>query len=119
MSKRFKVLGGVAAVLAAGIGAIFLVSGPNSGPSQLYAQQARVAQEAREDLLIGAEKLSTAFRAAAKALRPSVVTIIAKVDQPVASRIMRRGQVPGLPEEFRGIIPDRSEERRVGKECCR
>lgn len=106
MSKRFRVLGGAAAVLAAGIGASFLVPGTHSGPSQLYAQQARVAQEAREDLLIGAEKLSVAFRAAAKALRPSVVTITAKVDQPVVSRVMRRGQVPNLPEEFRGLIPD-------------
>lgn len=106
MSKRFRVLGGAAAVLAAGIGASFLVPGSQSGPSQLYAQQARVAQEAREDLLIGAEKLSVAFRAAAKALRPSVVTITAKVDQPVVTRVMRRGQAPGLPEEFRGMIPD-------------
>ena len=106
MSKRFRVLGGAAAVLAAGIGASFLIPGSYSGPSQLYAQQARVAQEAREDLLIGAEKLSVAFRAAAKALRPSVVTITAKVDQPVVTRVMRRGQGPNLPDELRGLIPD-------------
>ena len=106
MSKKFKVLGGAAAVLAAGIGASFLIPGAQSGPSQLYAQQARVPQEAREDLLIGAEKLSAAFRAAAKALRPSVVTITAKVGQPVVSRVMRQGRTPGLPEELRGIVPD-------------
>jgi serine protease Do len=106
MSKRFRVLGGAAAVLAAGISASFLVPGAQTGPSQLYAQQARVAQEAREDLLIGAEKLSTAFRAAAKALRPSVVTITAKVDQPAVTRVMRRGSGQGFPEEFRGLIPD-------------
>jgi serine protease Do len=106
MSKRFRVLGGVAAVLAAGIGVSLLVQGTHSRPSQLYAQQARVAQEAREDLLVGADKLSVAFRAAAKALRPSVVTIIAKVDQPVLSRLSRGGQLPGFPEQFRGFFPD-------------
>lgn len=104
MSKRFRVLGGAAAVLAASIGASFLFPGSHSGPSHVYAQQARVAQEAREDLLIGAEKLSVAFRAAAKALRPSVVTITAKAGQPVVSRI-RRGQGPGL-EEFRDLLPE-------------
>ncbi len=106
MNKRFKVLGGAAAVLAAGIGASLLVPGTHSGPSQLYAQQARVAQEAREDLLIGAEKLSVAFRAAAKALRPSVVTITAKAGQPVLSRTMRGGRSQGFTEELRGLIPD-------------
>ncbi len=106
MSKRFRALGGAAAVLAAGIGASFLVPDSHTGPSQLYAQQARVAQEAREDLLIGAEKLSAAFRAAAKALRPSVVTITAKVDQPVVTRVMRRGQAPAIPDEFRGLVPE-------------
>ncbi len=106
MSKKFRVLGIATAVLAAGVGASFLVPGSHSGPSQIYAQQARVAQEAREDLLIGAEKLSAAFRAASKALRPSVVTITAKTGQRVISRTMGRGQNPNLPEEFRRLLPE-------------
>ncbi len=65
------------------------------------------AQDAREELLIGAEKLSDAFRSAAKALRPSVVTITAKVDRRVRPlSIQRRGGIPNLPDEFRGLIPD-------------
>ena len=106
MAKKLRVLGGLSVVLAAGIGANYLVPEAAPGPSQVYAQQAVAAEEAREELLIGAEKLSTAFRAAAKALRPSVVTITAKVDRQVRSRMQRRGQIQGLPEEFRGLIPD-------------
>ena len=104
MVGKLKLLGGLAAVLAAGVGASFLFQGGPHRPSQLYAQQAAVAQGAHEELLLGAEKLSQAFRAASKALRPSVVTITAKVDQQVRPRTsQRRGQMPNLPEEFRGF----------------
>ncbi len=107
MAKRLRVLGGISVVLAAGLGVGYLLPEASPGPSQVYAQQAAVAQEAREELLIGAEKLSTAFRAAAKALRPSVVTITAKVNRQIRPQtFQRRGQMQGLPEEFRGLIPD-------------
>ena len=107
MVKKLQLLGGLAAVLTAGVGASFLLQGEHSGPSRVYAQQAAVAQGAHEELLVGAEKLSQAFRAAAKALRPSVVTITAKVDQQVRPKMLqRRGQIPNLPEEFRGLLPE-------------
>ena len=107
MTNKRKLLGGLAAVLAACIGVSYLMPESGAGPSPAYAQQAVVAQEAREELLVGAEKLSQAFRAAAKALRPSVVTITAKVDRRVGPRIIqRRGQLPNLPEEFRGLLPE-------------
>ncbi len=107
VAKKLRIVGGLSVVLAAGIGASYLIPGAGSGPSQLYAQQAAVAEEAREELLIGAEKLSEAFRAAAKALRPSVVTITARVDQKMRARTnVRRGQTLDLPEQFRGMIPD-------------
>ncbi len=107
MAKRLRVLGGISVVLAASVGVGYLLPEASPGPSQAYAQQAAVAEEAREELLIGAEKLSSAFRAAAKALRPSVVTITAKVDRQIRPRTMqRRGQMQGLPEEFRGLIPE-------------
>lgn len=52
---------------------------PEIGTSQLYAQQVAAAQISEEDL-IGAEKLSSAFRTAAKVLKPSVVQINALVE---------------------------------------
>lgn len=59
-----------------------------------------VAQPADIDpnAIIGAQKLSDAFRAAAKHVGPSVVTITAMV-QPA----QRNGRIP---EELRGILPD-------------
>jgi serine protease Do len=54
--------------------------GRRNGTSQLYAQQILDAAEAESEL-IGAERLSGAFRAAAKVLRPSVVQISALVEQ--------------------------------------
>lgn len=103
MNRKLKIFGGAAAVLAAGVVASSVIPLAD-GPSHAYAQQAVTAQEARQDLLIGAERLSDAFRAAAKVLKPSVVTITAKVEQPVQR--LRRGQ-PGrgfdLPPQFRGL----------------
>lgn len=48
------------------------------GPSLAYAQQVATAQIAEEDL-VGAERLSSAFRSAAKVLKPSVVQINALI----------------------------------------
>jgi len=107
VTKKLRILGGLSVVLAAGFSASYLVPKAGSRPSQLYAQQAVVAQEAREELLIGAEKLSEAFRAASKALRPSVVTITAKVDRQLRPKAnMRREQMQNVPEQFRGLVPD-------------
>ena len=55
-------------------------STPSNGPSQLYAQQAAEAELAEGDL-IGAERLSSAFRASAKVLKPSVVQISALIER--------------------------------------
>jgi hypothetical protein len=62
-------------------------NGPAVGDSQAYAQQLAEAEGAQQDL-IDAQRLSGAFRAAAKILRPSVVQINAMVKQ----RPMRRMQ---------------------------
>lgn len=52
----------------------------NNGPTQLYAQQVAEAEMAEVDL-IGAERLSSAFRASAKVLKPSVVQISALIER--------------------------------------
>lgn len=106
MNRKLSVAGGLAVVLAVAIGIAMLVPESHRGPSRLYAQQAAEAQGAREELLIGAEKLSEAFRAAAKALRPSVVTITAKVDRQMRPRTMQSRGRGGLPDEFRGLLPE-------------
>lgn len=67
-------------VLATIAGAAWLhKSNSYPGSGQLYAQQTPSAQITDEDL-IGAEKLSKAFRTAAKVLKPSVVQINALVE---------------------------------------
>ncbi len=106
MQNKTKILACLSAVLAAGTGISFFGMNGNN-PSGLYLEQAAAAQEAQADLVVGAERLSQAFRASAAVLRPSVVTITAKVD--VNQRMqMRRGQrVPfDLPPQFRGLIPE-------------
>jgi serine protease Do len=72
----------VTAVVLAVAGGLFWWPdmGQRNGPSQLYAQQVLEAVEAEQEL-IGAERLSSAFRSAAKVLRPSVVQISALVEQ--------------------------------------
>ncbi|MEZ6136743.1 MAG: Do family serine endopeptidase [Pirellulaceae bacterium] len=72
-------------------------------PNQLYAQQAEVAAEIEQDVLIGADRLSVAFRNAAKVLRPSVVTITSLVERPMRSQ----GQIPNdlIEELLRGRVP--------------
>lgn len=117
-----------AAVLAALFGSYLLNGGGrNNGPSRLYAQQVAEAQVAEEHL-VGAEQLSSAFRAASKVLRPSVVQISIMVDQRQV-----QGRSPGrtpfnspfgndLLEEFfgdlqrRGIPRDRFEEQPESQE---
>ncbi len=67
-------------VLATLAGAAWLQkTNSSSAVGQLYAQQPAAAQISDEDL-IGAEKLSKAFRTAAKVLKPSVVQINALVE---------------------------------------
>jgi serine protease Do len=69
------------AILAAIGGLMFWPEAvPHNGPSQLYAQQVAEAELAESDL-IGAERLSSAFRAASKVLKPSVVQIGAMVER--------------------------------------
>ncbi|MBX3420488.1 MAG: Do family serine endopeptidase [Pirellulaceae bacterium] len=70
-------------------------SGQSSGPSQVYAQQLLDAQAAQQQAIAGADQLSTAFRTAAKILKPSVVQINALVDQPQRRlRQLPQGQSP-------------------------
>ncbi|MFO0941486.1 MAG: Do family serine endopeptidase [Pirellulales bacterium] len=67
-------------VLATVAGATWMhKANSNSGSGQAYAQQAAAPQISDEDL-IGAERLSKAFRTAAKVLKPSVVQINALVE---------------------------------------
>lgn len=81
MNGKTRWILALSVVLAVAYG-LFWRSGLDSrnGPSQLYAQQVIDALEAEDDL-IGAERLSSAFRSAAKVLRPSVVQISALVEQ--------------------------------------
>lgn len=85
---------------------------PNNGPSQLYAQQVAEAELAESEL-IGAERLSAAFRASSKILKPSVVQISALVERRV-TRSMQNRQLPynspfgrDLLEEFFGELEQR------------
>lgn len=77
MFKRSVLASTVVLAFVAGA-AFWHRSGIGGGSSQVYAQQVAAAQIAEEDL-VGAEKLSSAFRSAAKVLRPSVVQINALV----------------------------------------
>lgn len=73
--------------------------------SDVYVKQTADAEAARGQLVARAEELSGAFRAVAKVLKPSVVSITAtkKVNM---SRGTGRGLPPGLPEEFRRFFGD-------------
>ncbi len=77
MFKRSVLASTVVLAFVAGA-AFWHRSGIGGVSSQVYAQQVAAAQIAEEDL-VGAEKLSSAFRSAAKVLRPSVVQINALV----------------------------------------
>jgi serine protease Do len=110
MHKQVTFLSGLAAVLTAGVGIGLMSADPNRGTSQLYAQQSASAEAAREELLVGAERLSQAFRAAAKTLRPSVVTITASLEvNERQQRVLGRSGAPrdnSIPEELRGLVPE-------------
>jgi serine protease Do len=86
-------------------GAIAMWNGaPGFTASEVYTKQSADAEAARGKLVARAEELSGAFRAVAKVLKPSVVSITA------TKRVnMGRGGgglPPGLPEEFRRFFGD-------------
>jgi serine protease Do len=87
-SMTKKALLGTTVVLAIVAATALLVqSGSDPGSTSAFAQQppASVTDEVSQEALAGAEKLSSAFRAAAKVLRPAVVQINASVEsrQPI------------------------------------
>ncbi len=86
------------------VGAIFAGSAPFFYSSHLssHAQaQQESAQATDPELLVGAERLSDAFRSAAKRLRSSVVTITSSVEIAQSSGRTGPGIGPGLiPEEL-------------------
>jgi serine protease Do len=86
---------------AVGAGIVMLRSESQAGLS--YAADGRIALVARQKLS-EVDDLSAAFRNVATAMRPSVVSI-SSVQRVQPSSSLRRG-TPGLPEEFRGLVPD-------------
>lgn len=102
-NKKLRITGTLAAAVAAGFGLSLLLNGVGQAPS-VYAQETTRAPAISQDAIAGAERLSDAFRNAAKVLRPSVVTITSLEER--SSRTIRRFQGRGLPEEFRGMLPD-------------
>ncbi len=65
-----------------------------------YAQQAAESQEARGKIYAQADQLSTAFREVAKSLKPSVVSIQARVER----RVVQRGGGNGIPPIFQDFL---------------
>jgi serine protease Do len=76
-----------------------------SGTTQVYAQQTAESLEAQEQSIAGAEQLSSAFRSAAKAVRPSVVRINAMIKRRVRSGGNRSGR-PNMPPGFPFFFDD-------------
>ena len=75
-----------------------------SGPRAAKAQVGTLSSAAGDtETIIAADRLSNAFRTAARSLRPSVVTITALVERPTRRGPMMRG---GVPEELRGLLPE-------------
>ena len=72
--------------------------------SEVYAKQTADADAARGQLVARAEELSGAFRAVAKVLKPSVVSITAT--KKVSMNRGGRAVPPGIPEEFRRFFGD-------------
>jgi serine protease Do len=88
------------------LGVIHLGTYNTGGAGNLYAQQAAQAEAAQEELLVAPERLSDAFRNAARILKPSVVTITSLIEEPLA-RVGGRGLDQfGIPPELRGMLPD-------------
>lgn len=77
------------------------------GRGQLPVQAQESATEAEvSDLIVGAEKLSEAFRLVAKRLKPSVVTITSSVELS-ASQAAGRGNADfALPPGIEGLLPE-------------
>lgn len=105
MLKTSRFVGNVAAILAVAF-MIFGVPGDGDFASRVYSQQTLTSQLTQQDLAIGADRLSEAFRGAAKVLRPSVVTVTSLVE-PSAQRQMG-GRSFGFQdlEELRGLLPE-------------
>lgn len=96
-------------VLIGGLGALIGLNwwpqASMDGSTHLYAQQTADSLAAREQSIAGAEQLSSAFRGAAKAVRPSVVRINAKVKMTPRMRGNRMGR-PQLPPGFPFFFDD-------------
>lgn len=101
MNPKIKIWTGFA-ILAGGLG-LGLAWSPNAESTSLYAQQPLAAQSNADSAVVGAERLSDAFRSAASKLEQSVVTITS-IEQQVQRIQMRRGG--GVPRQFRGIFPE-------------
>lgn len=94
----------------------WMFSGSGVNPSQVYAQQAAQATQARTqldpNLIAPAEQLSKAFREVAKSVKPSVVSIKSLVERRTVSQRGMRGGIPqGIPPELErffgpGLIPE-------------
>ncbi|MFN3194020.1 MAG: Do family serine endopeptidase [Aureliella sp.] len=111
MSRRSIIwsVGGLSLIAAITAGMLPLGNGPST--SAAYAQQTAEANAARQQLLIGADRLSEAFRLAAQSLRPSVVTITSLTNQRVRRNVRRNFSSPfgsgfGDLDPFRGMLPD-------------
>lgn len=95
----FVLIGGLATL----IGLRLWPTHEPAGTTELYAQQAAESLEAQQQAIAGAEQLSSAFRVAAKAVRPSVVRINAMVKTQIARRGRSSGSdmlPPGFPFFF-------------------
>ncbi|MEM8736477.1 MAG: trypsin-like peptidase domain-containing protein, partial [Planctomycetota bacterium] len=111
MSRRSTIgsIGGLSLIAVLSAGILPIAQGPST--SAAYAQQTADANAARQQLLIGADRLSEAFRLAAQSLRPSVVTITSSTNQRVRRNVRRNFGSPfgsGIDdlEPFRGMLPD-------------
>ncbi len=106
MNKKLVRWGVSFAAITTAVALVLGVGWPRggNGPGAAYAQQRPQTGATQQDALLGAERLSDAFRAASKILRPSVVTITSIVERsPEQSMTMGRG---GLPPELRGLVPE-------------
>lgn len=103
----------VAATALLGAG---LVWNQSSGFSSSAIAQERYQSPANEELIIGADRLSEAFRSAARILKPSVVTITSLTEQRTRGNVQmfQRGQFRDL-DAFRGMIPDEMLEELRGR----
>ena len=95
--------GGLGAIAIIGLGLV--LPGADALRSLAHGQENYGTAQISEEAVIGAQKLSDAFRAASKVLRPSVVTITSLQEQRMRT-IRRGGGLGGLPDEFRGLLPD-------------